>query len=440
MLQNRLAPAAAAAGIFCLAGCGSFSPERMAYMLFTSEGQPPAAGRRRSELLPPGERSRLIANELFRAVVDREGAEALQQIIDSESSYLLAANKYGDTPLGTALKTQNPQAALFLTGQIRGDQLLHQNQKGEGYLYLSSAAGYKEVFDLLADKFYQSKEEWASDYEFSDLDMETKKGEKALHAAASAAIAGALEYQHYRGWMEAPFRKFQFHLSHSGQSFLHTAARDQRADVLRWGVQKNCLSRREWQEAFWSRPFVWTWEAVQSYGFRGWLDWDNLINHQDSQGRTALHISAAGLFAEGIQGLAQCVWTDYLLPDSGGNVPLHLFLRALDSAREDSSSGPRIKEAFFLLLRGQSALKSWHQDPGEAASYANSDGETSLHAAARLSDPFFYRELKQYGSADLKSQSGQTPRLLFQQTQSRIKSLNGRDSGQINSASQKGAP
>ena len=350
-------------GLFALplfgAGCGDLSPERMAAML-ASYGEEaslplPAAGKQ-SASMPYSEERKIIKNELFRAVVDGEGAGALQKIIDAEGSYLLALNDYGDTPLGAAIKRRNPQAALYLLRQMTNDQLLHQNKKGEGYLYLAAERSYKGILDLLSDRFYQSKADWIlSDYEFSDLDMETAEGEKALHAAGSSVIAGALEYQYYRGFLEAPFRKFQFHLNHRGQSFLHTAARGRRGDVLNWGAGKNCVSRREWQSAFWSRPFIMAWEAVQSYG-GGWADFDNLINHQDKEGQTALHISAGGLFAGGIQALSQCVYTDYLLPDIEGNIPLLLFLRALDKSAPAQSRG--IKDAFSLLLRGQNALKA----------------------------------------------------------------------------------
>ena len=395
-------------------GCENFSPERLAaaFGSFDDEDSLSVIGKK-SDFMPPAEKSKIITNEMFRAVVDEESVSALQKILDRGASYLLAANGYGDTPLGTAIKRQNPQAALYLLEQMTNDQLLHQNSKGEGYLYLAAAKSYKKILDLLSDKFYQSKEELTADYEFSDLDMETKEGEKALHAAGNSAIAEALESQYYRGFLEAPFRKFQYHLSRKGQSFIHTAARDRRSDVLRWGLRRNCKSQKEWQDSTWSSLF-----SLPSYGR---LDWDSLINLQDKKGRTALNISAMNLFAEGVQILSQCVWTDYLLPDQEGNIPLHTFLRALDKNRLAHSR--EIKEAFFLLLRGQNVLKSWYQDSGDSANYANHEGESSLHAAARLADSFFYQELKKYGNVEIENKRRQTPKQIFQLTQSQIEKL-----------------
>ena len=177
---------------------------------------------------------------------------------------------------------------------------MHQNHQGEGYLYLASQKGYIELIQFLADRFYQSKQELLLDYEFSELDMKTNAGERAIHVAKNYMLAEALKYEYWRGTLEFPFRKFQYLQNHQGQSFLHTAVRDQNSDLLRWGVKQACVQKEEWEKkAFYYRYPSLFWRILQTYGKAIGLDWDDLINTQDDEGNTALNFSAKSMFFEG---------------------------------------------------------------------------------------------------------------------------------------------
>ncbi|MCZ0932021.1 MAG: hypothetical protein OXJ52_02595 [Oligoflexia bacterium] len=365
----------------------------------------------RSEKIPAEERQALLPNDLFIAVADKKNEEELKQILEKKGHYLFTVNDEGDTALGTAIQFHNLKGALFLAGQLSPEHYLHQNSKGEGYVYLAAQKAYINLIQLLANRFYESQSELFTDYEFSDLDMKTKSGERALHTAKNYATAEALEYEYWRGTLEFPYRKFQFLQNNKGQTFLHTAVRGQNSDLLRWGVRENCLSKQEWEQKAQYKKFLsYIWRGLQFYGGAVKLDWDNLINTTDNQQLSPLNQSAKNLFLEGIQILSTCQWLDYLSKDEKGNTALQNLLLTLDPLKPKQDKD--IKLAFNLLMEGQTrltwALKSDHINS------VNQEGNSSLHISAELADPFFYNQLKKYGSEEQTNAEGKTAKEIFQ--------------------------
>ena len=365
----------------------------------------------RSETMTAEERQALLPNELFVAVVDQKPKETLQEILSENGYYLFTSNSAGDTALGLAIQYQNPKGALFLAEQLSPEQYLHQNLKGEGYVYLSAQKAYVDLIQLLASRFYESKSSLLEDYEFSDLDMKTKSGERALHVAKNYLTADTLKFEYWRGALEFPYRKFQFLQNNQGQTFLHTAVRDQNSDLLRWGIRNNCLSNQEWeQQAIYKKFLNYTWRGIQYYASPIKLDWDNLINTKDNKQLTALNLSAKNLFLEGIKVLSSCQWVNYLLKDEEGNTALQNLLLGLDPLKLEQDED--IKLAFSLLMEGQTrltwALKSDHINS------VNKNGNSSLHISAELADPFFYNNLKKYGSEEQKNAEGKIAKEIFQ--------------------------
>ena len=352
----------------------------------------------------------LFPNELFTALVDRQNQYVLQKIIDQNGHYILAFNENGDTALALAIQFYNLKGALFIAEQLSPEHYLHQNFKGEGYLYLASQKGYVDLIQLLANRFYESKQEFLLDYEFSDLDMTTNTGERALHVAKNYMVAEALQHEYGRGFLEYPLRKFQYFQNNKGQSFLHTAVRDQNSDLLNWGLKQVCAPKKEWKnKSFYKKYPSFLWKAIQMYGKPVDLDWDDIINTQDHEDRTAINFSAKNMFLEGIRILSSCQWTDYLLRDDKGNIPLQNFLLALDPLKSDHSRD--VREVFTLLMESQTLL-TWSGIPDHVNSI-NDEEESSLHIAAKLADPFFYNNLKKYGDIEQKNRQGQTPREIF---------------------------
>jgi len=385
-----------------LLGCGS---DETAFSDFDLETPPPF-----SDSLSPQEKADLLPNELFVAVVDKKPIDALEDILATNGSFIYTINKEENSSLSLAIQFNNLEAAFFIVKQLSPEHLLHTNKKGEGYIYMASQKGYVELMKLIANKFRESKMEFLSDYEFSDLDIKTQSGERAIHVAKNHATAEALKYEYWRGWLEYPLRKFQFLQNNEGQSFLHTAVRDNNPDLLRWGLTQNCTDKQEWKESslFFRYP-AFVWRGIQSYGKGLGLDWDDLINTQDNVGRTAIHFSAEKLFLEGVQVLASCQWTDYLLKDDKGNIPLQSFLSALDFSEPEHSQ--EVKNTFTLLMESHTKLS--FKGIADHVDSSNLVGDTSLHIAARLADPFFYKQLKKYGDIENKNKQEQTPKNIF---------------------------
>ena len=183
------------------------------------------------------------------------------------------------------------------------------------------------------------------------------------------------------------------------------------SDLLRWGVHKNCLSKQEWEQTpQYKKALSYIWRGIQSYGGAVKLDWDNLINTTDNQQLSPLNLSAKNLFLEGIQVLSTCQWVDYLLKDEKGNTALQNLLLALDSLKLKQDQD--IKSAFSLLMESQTRL-SWALKSDHINS-VNQEGNSSLPISANLADPFFYKQLKKYGSEEQKNAEGKTAREIFQ--------------------------
>ncbi len=366
----------------------------------------------RSDSFSPEQRQALFPNPLFVALVDKSKNQVLQEIIDQNGQYLFDVNANGDTALALAIKFYNLKGALFITKQLSPQHYLKTNHQGEGYIYLASQKGYVSLIKFLANGFFDNKQDFIlSDYEFSDLDRVTHAGERAIHVAKNYITAEALKHEYWRGSFEYPFRKFQYLKNNKDQSILHTAVRDQNSDLLRWGLEQNCVKKEEWghKEFYYKYPILF-WRGVQRYGKPIGLDVDDLINTQDEEGMTAINFSAKNMFFDGIRILSSCQWTDYILPDNKGNTPLQNFLLTLDVSK--SYHDEWIKEIFVLLMESQTRL-TW-LGIADHVNSINKQGESSLHISARLVDSFFYEQLKKYGDIEQVNHDGQTPKEIFQ--------------------------
>ena len=362
----------------------------------------------KSESLSPEERLALLPNPLFTAIYDKKGEDKLKDIIDANGEYLLEVNEEGNTPLGLAIQFNEKDMALFLAQQLDPEHYPHQNNKGESYLYLASKKGFVELIQFLSIQFWTWNQELFKDHEFKKIDLETKDGEKALHVAKNSAVAETLSTEYRRGSLEYPYRRFVFYENHLGQTFLHTAVRDQNNDLLRWGLEQACSSYEDLSLA--NKMLVNVWEAVQKFGRHVWLDWDNLINTQDESGLTALNLSAKNKNLSAVDILSSCPWNNYRLKDLEGNIPLQNFLLSLDPSKEEQDQ--TTKDMFLKLMHSETLL-SWTGGIATTIDISNNNGDTSLHISARLNDPFFYNELKQYGHVEIKNHEQKTAREIF---------------------------
>ena len=362
-----------------------------------------------SNNLSPEKETAMMPNELFKAVYNKNEPNDLRQIIDENAEYLLEINNEGDTPLGFAIKINYLSQALFLLNQMDSNHYLHQNNLGESYLYLASQKGFVELIITLSNLFYERQNSFFVDYEFSDLDLKTNNGERSLHIAKNSAVAEALSSEYRRGWLEYPLRKFQFLQNNEGQTFLHTAVRDQNTDLLRWGLKESCSQ----SESF----LTFVWQGIQNLSSKIDIDLDYLLNTKDNQDLTALNFAAKNSYLEGIEILSSCPWSHYLIKDNEGNTPLQNFLLSLDTLKDNQSK--EVKNIFLRLSKKQSLLS--FNSFSKNINSTNEKGENSLHIAAYLNDPFFYNELKVHGNKEIENKEGKTAREIFENHQSSIR-------------------
>ena len=373
-----------------------------------------------SEFRPTEQRQDLLPNDLFIAVADKENKEILQKILDENGEYLLETNAEGDTPLGTAIQFDNLPGALFLAEKLNPKNFLHTNLKGEGYVYLAAKKGHVELIQWLAERYFKLNQlqKRGFYYKFFELDILTKSGERALHVAKNSQTATALyqEYKKISSLTRFPYEEFQLLQNNEGQTFLHTAVRDQNINLIHWGAHSHCLPL----QSFWQGRLKKPSESLFN-SKNGSMYFDNLImNTTDNKKLSPFNASAKSLFLEGIQILSGCKEElDYLSKDEEGNIALQNFLLALDPLNENQDQN--IKDVFSLLVltHKHSKVMTW-DDFWERLNYVkiavnsvNLTGDSSLHISAKLADPFFYNQLKQYGNEAQKNAEGKTAKEIF---------------------------
>ena len=369
--------------------------------------------------LSPEERQEVVTNALFSAVLDNQPKKKIDEILAQTDISVLSVNKRGNTVLGTAIWFKMEEMALFLLEKFECENLSHQNAKGESYMYLSALRGYTPLIHRIADKCYENSI-WWPDYEFSDLDPETKTGETAIHKALNGTVAQALEYEYQRGAFERLW--WTFHKQNTkGETFLHTAVKDGRTNTVEWAVREYC-HKGDWEksDSSWknipSAVFRYAWNGFQTYLW----NIEQLINTQNTEGETALHLAVRTLNEQNIRWLANCRWMDFFIENQNGDIAFQVFLSSLEPSV--SQQAQNIKEVFMFLTHKETLVKKWITNISDTVDHQNIKGDSALHISARLNDPFFYNYLKQFADLKLKNTAGQTPQEIFKTVQNKIKS------------------
>ena len=373
-----------------------------------------------SQRLDPDERALIAVNDLFSAVIDNKNPKEIEEILLTSGNSFHFLNKKGDTPLGTAIKLQREDLALLFLDKLQCEDLYHQNNKQESYIYLASKHGYPNLINRIADTCYERKKPWTvfSDYEFSDLDPETAEEERAVHSAYNHSVMEALSEEYSRGFGEYPW--WAFHKTNTrGETFFHTAVKKRRDSVLEWGVETYC-HKNSWEESdnllkWFPAGFLrYSWHIPQTHIPLPWdfdLNFTQLINAKDEEGNTALHLAGKALDTTAVRILSSCRWMDYSLENKLGNIPLQEFLTALDPAIPDHSK--EIKSAFTFLVTQRTYLTEWYDQMFSVVDHQNEEGDSALHLSAVLADEFFYNHLTQFGDEHLPNTKEQTPQALF---------------------------
>ena len=372
--------------------------------------------------LSPEDRAEIVTNELFKALIGGYSIEQMDALISASRISVRSANKRRDTLLGTAIQFKKEEMALALLDKYACEDLSHQNNKGESYIYLSAKYGYEQLIHRIADKCFEEDPIDFSDYEFSDLDPETKEGNVAIHVALDSAVIEALDYEYTRGILERSW--FAFHtLNKNEESFLHKAVQDNRINVVEWAVHTYC-DKGEWEKSgsWWFQQPVASVAQHLRHGIQLYtINFEQLVNYEDIKDNTALHVAARFTNTRAIRLLSGCRWVDFLVENEDENIALQVFLSSLDETRRDHSQ--EVKEAFLALVHGETYLAKWFINISDTVDHQNKEGDSSLHISARLADPYFYNYLKQYADIRLRNNSGISGEEIFSTTQENIKGL-----------------
>lgn len=373
----------------------------------------------------PEERAKLAPNPVFEAIMEGRDAQ-MQEAITNKSSWLYEVNQEGgDRPLGLAIRMRYFDLASELINQMPATDLTFQNNKGESYVYLASKAGALDLVLQMADKYFASRGR-LHDFIFSDIDLKNNAGERALHVAADRRMAALLEEQYNKSIVMPTFYRFTFLADAKGRNFIHAAANDSRVDVIRWAVEKYC-GRSSWETeglSIVTYPTAFVMQAGRLYqthiGDFGWFGWEKKFNWQDADGNTPLHLAARAGNSEAVRVIGGCEWTDFALANNEGNLALHSFLKSIDPL--DSNVSEDKKNAFRFLSGKQTRLRKYVRTPSDYVDHKNKmGGQTALHLAAGLSDPFFYEALRTTGNQELPNAEGLRPIDIFENRQSQLR-------------------
>ena len=373
--------------------------------------------------LNPDERKKIITNTLFESVIDDKPNEEIDKILSFSEISIHSTNKKGDTALGTAIKFKRKSKLLNLIKKFQCQDFYHKNNIGESYVFLAAKYGYEEIIHYMGDKCYRDNIFNFIDYSFSDLDPETDGGQNAFHVALNGSIMEALDYEYKRGVFENNWFNF-YSTDEKEESFLHTAVKDDRINTVNWAIRKYCdPSDFEKSKNSWLSIPTYTithgWNIFQFYFHKFSKNFDQIINYQNLDGNTALHLAARSLNTKMIRLISRCRWTDLLMENNEGDIPLQVFLKNLNPFSRNYDL--ETKSTFVFLVNKEPYLQKQITHIEETVNYPNKTGDTASHISAQLADPYFYNYISKFADIYLENNYGDIPEEIFNSTQNNIK-------------------
>lgn len=372
------------------------------------------------------QRKALVPNELFAAVWDHS-LQDVDRLAKERPDLMSGEDDDKNTPLGVAIRLGYQDISLRLVSELPRLKLTHQNKHGESYVFLASASGQPRIIEALGDRWYRSLG-GLQRYHFDHIDLEDKHGRRGLFVAADRIVAQALETEYYRGsFVGTPrFPAWYFWLAEDkyGQSFLHRAAETGRTDVINWAKERICAPS-SWEtstRSLFGVPWISYAAKAKNYVVRGFqtyvgdvqMPFDLLFNRQDSNGDSALHLALRYRQLSAATALGGCRWIDFDSINRHNEIPLQTFLKSLNPTRPNLS---KAEHAMLLyLVERPTRLRRWFFSKSDRVDWPHphGEGDSSLHIAAQLADPYFYEVLSKIGDIQAKNRQQMTPAFIFE--------------------------
>ncbi|NQZ18810.1 MAG: hypothetical protein HRT44_06075 [Bdellovibrionales bacterium] len=140
---------------------------------------------------------------------------------------------------------------------------------------------------------------------------------------------------------------------------------------------------------------------------------NDLFNEQSDSNDTPLHQAVRQGHQEASMALMNCRLTAYGYENVFGRNPLSELIAHTDRHTDEIDEA---RKAIFNNLY-QRVTGAWRLivNPRDYVNNEDEEGQTSLHYAARLRDPFFYEALRHIGDIYAEDDQGNTPDSLFKE-------------------------
>ena len=137
------------------------------------------------------------------------------------------------------------------------------------------------------------------------------------------------------------------------------------------------------------------------------------INRENQVGNTPLHLASSLANHQSIKYLLACDQIDPSILNEDGRPPLSELLSNID-VDSNEKTDESIKISFNLLFDRINPMWLWSFLPNNTfkntiLTKQDVTGNTALHYAAMISDPYFYNKLKPYMDEPIYNKQNQTP-------------------------------
>lgn len=365
--------------------------------------------------MTPEEQADLAPTALFRSIYRNDESEFTQELKNSYVD-LVKKNHEGDTALAVAIYLRRENFVLSLTERSTFLDLTVPNKNHRSFVSLLAEFNMESALDIIAEKYFQQLGIAGTlRNNFDDIDFPDDQYRRAHFYAQTASFLDKLQNLWFYGVLrfQNPWDSFFNHRDLEENTFLHHAALFDKTEVIKWYLDRHCIPNALESDDNW-----WVFQYI-GYGSRKVRDFvqdadflpirRRFVNLQNAVGNTPLHLAASKGNYRSIELLFQCDRTDATQENHEGQIPLHYLLSTLDKDQEKINDDYKYSAQLF----GDKLNPLWGFIPWNnfksLVNHPDHSGESALHIAARLRDPYFYDLLQMYIMPE-QDENGITPR------------------------------